>query len=164
MKSKGYQLLLILHLITGLAPVAQADDAAILREAQDRAEIEALMWRYVRALDSLDADAYVAVFTEDGEFRAGQGATQGREALHAMVAGLAENRADDAPQMFHVIANHRIEFVDENRARYHTYWMTVFGASAGGQPQVAAAGRGIDELVRTDEGWLIHSRDVQPQD
>ena len=32
------------------------------------------MWRYVRALDSMDADGYAAVFTEDGTF--GSGNTQ----------------------------------------------------------------------------------------
>ena len=53
------------------AQVAFADDAAALREAQDRAAIEALMWRYVRALDSLDPDGYAAVFTED-DVRAAQ--------------------------------------------------------------------------------------------
>ena len=50
----------------GAQSVSVADDAAILREAQDRTAIEALMWRYVRALDSMDADGYAAVFTEDG--------------------------------------------------------------------------------------------------
>ena len=32
------------------------------------------MWRYVRALDSMDPDGYAAVFTEDGTF--GSGSTQ----------------------------------------------------------------------------------------
>jgi hypothetical protein len=43
--------------------------------------------------------------------------------------------------------------------------MTVFGAA--GQetpPRVAAAGRGIDELVRVNGEWLIESRNVAPQD
>lgn len=42
---------------------AQAD------EASDREEIHALLWKYTRALDTLNADAYVSVFTEDGAFQ-----------------------------------------------------------------------------------------------
>jgi len=164
MKSSICSVLVSGLLVIGLSSPVAADDATALREAQDRAEIEALVWRYVRALDSFDAEAYAAVFTEDGQFGTGANATRGREALKAMVSGLAEARTAESPAMYHVIANHSIEFIDADTARYHSYWMTVFGAAAGGQPRVAAAGRGIDELVRTDEGWLIRSRNVQPGD
>ena len=67
------------------ATPARADDAQLLQEVRDRAAIEALMWRYVRALDTLDADAYAAVFTPDGKFGSGQNAEQGRAELKAMV-------------------------------------------------------------------------------
>lgn len=132
--------------------------------AEDRAAIEHLLWRYVRALDSFDADAYAAVFTEDGQFGTGDGATVGREALHGMVANLAAGRDESSAPMHHVIANSWLEFIDEDNARFHSYWMTVFGAAGDAPVRVAAVGRGIDELVRTDEGWLIRLRDVQPQD
>lgn len=158
-------------LMAGAALPAAADEADVMRQAADRAEIEALMWRYVRALDTLDADGYAAVFTQDGRFGTGENATEGREALKDMVAGLAEGRAEreaagnaSAP-MYHVITNSHIEFVGEDRARHHSYWMTVFGpAGQGAAPRVAAAGRGVDELVRVDGQWLIESRDVAPQD
>lgn len=136
---------------------ALADDA----RAADRAAIQELMWRYVRALDTFDAEAYAAVFTEDGSF----GQTKGREALKQMIRNLAQNRTADSPPMYHVIANSHIEFIDENTARFHSYWMTVFGAAGeGGAPRVAAAGRGVDELVRVNGQWLIRSRNVAPQD
>lgn len=139
---------------------AVADEA----RAADRAAIEALMWRYVRALDSFDADGYAAVFTEDGQFGAGGNATVGREALRDMVSGLAANRSDDAPPMYHMIANSYLEFVDEDNARLHSYWLTVFGAAGQGTaPRVAAAGRGLDELVRVNGEWLIKSRNVAPE-
>ena len=160
-----------LFLLAGLQP-ALADEAQLLREMQDRKEIEALMWRYVRALDTLEADDYAAVFTEDGSFGTGANATQGREALHAMVAGLRDSRAerlaeggDPSPAMHHIITNPHIEFIDEDNARYHSYWMTVFGTTeANSTPNVAAVGRGVDELVRVDGEWLIHSRNVAPGD
>lgn len=159
-------------LMAATALPSLADDADILREAQDRAEIQELMWRYVRALDTLNAAAYAEVFTEDGQFGSGANAAKGREALQKMVADLRQGRADreaqgapSSPAMYHVITNSHIEFVDEDHARYHSYWMTVFGAAgAETPPRVAAAGRGVDELVRQDGRWLIRSRNVAPQD
>lgn len=151
------------------APVL-ADDAAVLREAQDRAAIEALMWRYVRALDSLDPEGYAGVFTEDGTFGSGAQARKGRADLTKMVADLKKGRDDRAAKgqpsapMYHVIANHQVTFTGPNEARYDSYWMTVFGAvGTDTPPRVAAAGRGVDHLVRVGGQWLIKSRDVAPQ-
>ncbi len=145
---------------------ARADDSTAIREASDRAAIQALMWRYVRALDSLDADAYAAVFTEDGQFGSGANAVAGRAALKGMVEGLAANRNADSPPMFHVITNSTVEFTGQNSARYFSYWMTVFGPTGdeGSAPRVAAVGRGVDELRRVNGEWLIESRDVAPVD
>ena len=152
-------------------PFVNAADVDDLREAKDRAEIQELMWRYVRALDSFNGDAYVKVFTEDGQFRSGQNATKGRKALKKMVDDLRKTRAERAasgtpsPPMNHMITNTHIEFIDKDHARYHSYWMTVFGANGpDSPPRIAASGRGIDELVRVDGQWLIQSRDVSPQD
>ncbi len=42
--------------------------------------------------------------------------------------------------------------------------MTVFGAAGQDTPtRVAAAGRGVDELVRVNGQWLIKNRDVAPK-
>jgi hypothetical protein len=42
--------------------------------------------------------------------------------------------------------------------------MTVFGAAgADSPPRVAAAGRGVVELVRVNGQWLIRNRNVAPQ-
>ena len=62
-------------------------DSDVVREAQDRAAIERLMWNYARALDSFDAEAYAAKFTVDGQFVAGN-PTKGRDALKKMIADL----------------------------------------------------------------------------
>lgn len=152
------------------AHTAMADDAAVLREVQDRAAIEALMWRYVRALDSMDPDGYAAVFTEDGTFGSGSTQRKGRADLKAMVADLKKGRDERAAAgnpsapMYHVIANHQITFTGPNEARYDSYWMTVFGANGRDvPPRVAAAGRGVDHLVKVNGQWLIKSRDVAPE-
>ena len=140
-----------------------ADDADVLRQAQDRAEIQALMWRYVRALDSLDADAYAATYTENGSFGSASAAEHGRAEMRKMIEGLKARRTAESPPMYHVITNSYIEFTGKDSARYHSYWMTMFGpAGEGSAPRVAAVGRGIDELRRIDGHWLIESRNVAP--
>jgi uncharacterized protein (TIGR02246 family) len=161
--------ILILMLV---AAATQASDADLLREARDRNEIQGLMWRYVRALDSFDADGYAAVYTPDGQFGSGANAQKGRDALRTMVSNLKKSRAEreakgekQAP-MHHMITNYHVEFVDKDHARYYAYWLTVFGPTGeqGSTPRVAAAGRSVDELVRLDGKWLIKSRDVAPKD
>jgi uncharacterized protein (TIGR02246 family) len=141
------------------------------RETQDRAQIEKLMWQYVRALDTENPEAYAAVYTPDGQFGTGANAVKGREALKKMINDLrqraAENEAktgEKRPAMYHVIANSYLEFIDKDHARLQAYWMTVF-ADGGPKmpPRVAAAGREIDELVRTNGQWLIRLRDVAPK-
>jgi uncharacterized protein (TIGR02246 family) len=164
----GVVLGLVVSAVMGGSRAATGDDAT-LREVRDRAEIEALMWKYVRALDSNDAEAYASVYTPDGQFGSGPNATKGRDALRKMVADMRQRRdAADAkgekrPGMYHVITNPSVEFVDKDHVRYQAYWMTVFGAL--GQdtpPRVAAAGRELDELVRVNGKWLIRSRNVAP--
>jgi len=140
-------------------------------EAQDRAQIEKLMWQYVRALDTENADAYAATYTPDGQFGSGERAVKGRDALKKMINDLrqraAENEAktgEKRPAMYHVITNNYLEFQDKDHARLEAYWMTVFGAAGEKTPpRVAAAGREVDELVRVNGTWLIKLRDVAPK-
>ena len=170
-KQKTFAITLMLCSACYLSTAA-AGDGGVMREAQDRAEIEALMWRYVRALDSFDVDAYAAVFTEDGVFIAGTNAVKGREALKTMIAGYRKDREERAakgepasPALYHVDTNTYLEFLGADHARIHYYWMTVFGATGKDtSPRIAAVGRGIDDLVRVNGKWLIKSRDVAPQD
>lgn len=141
-----------------------ADDAKFLREANDRAEIQALMWRYVRALDTLDVDAYAAVFTEDGEF----GNAQGRDAIRTMISGIKAARernlepGKSVTPTYQSITNMTIEFVSEDHARVEGYFMALFGATDGNPPRVATVGREANEVVRVNGRWLIRSRTVSP--
>ena len=57
--------------------LALASDADVVREYRDRGEIDALMWHYVHALDSLDENAYAANYTPDGSFKAGKSVSEG---------------------------------------------------------------------------------------
>jgi hypothetical protein len=148
----------------GATAAAAADDAKLLREAADRAEIEALMWRYVRALDTLDVDAYVALFTEDAQF----GNAKGREAIRALIAGIKAAREKNTPAgkavtpTFQTMSNVTIDFPSENRARLQAYYMAILAPVENTPPRVATVGREDDELVKVAGRWLIHVRNVSP--
>ncbi len=151
-------------LVALVVSTSLAGEKDIVR-AQDRVEIEQLMWNYIQALDAGNAEAYAAVYTPDGQFGRGATAIKGREALKKMVADArqkrnTENKGDKKPaRMYHVVTNPHIEFIDKDHARYHAYWMGVF--TTGG---VTSAGREVNELVRLNGKWLISVRDVDPQD
>jgi SnoaL-like domain len=141
-------------------------------QAQDRAQIEKLMWQYVRALDTENADAYAATYTPDGQFGSGANAVKGQDALKKMISDLRQRAADaDAkggekrPAMYHMLLNSELQFVDNDHAHMEAYWMTVFAQAGPNVPvRVAAAGREVDELVRVNGQWLIKTRDVAPKE
>lgn len=169
MKNFGLGVLVAVVFSAGVAYTAQKSDDQVLREVRDRAEIEELMWRYTRALDTTDADAYAAAYTADGQFSAGTNVTKGRDALKKMVADLrAGNTAQEAkgvrrPAMYHMTANHAVTFLGRDSARVDAYYLTAFGAAGQETPlRVAAVGRSVDELVRQNGRWLIKSRNVAP--
>jgi hypothetical protein len=80
---------LILMLIC--LPTVAAENKAE-QEAKDLAQIEKLMRQYVRALDTDDADAYVAAYTPDGQFRSGANAVKGCDALKKMIRDFRQTR------------------------------------------------------------------------
>ena len=142
------------------------------QEAKDRAEIEALMWHYARALDTGNGTAYAATYTVDGQFGTGATATKGREALKKMVDALKEQQAaakakgePARPPLYHMETNTWIEFIDKDHANYHAYYLTASGAGGPNEPpRIAAAGRSVNHLERVNGKWLIKLRDVAPQD
>ena len=165
----GIAVAVVCTVLFASSAAAGQDNSA--REAKDRAEIEALMWRYARALDTGDGAAYAATYTVDGQFGTGANASKGREALKKLADGVREQQAaakakgEVRPPIYHMEANTWIEFIDKDHARYHAYYLTVSGAA--GQnvpPRVAAAGRSVNHLERVNGKWLIKLRDVAPQD
>jgi uncharacterized protein (TIGR02246 family) len=161
-----------LVLAAGVVFTASKSDNDVLREVKDRTEIEDLMWRYARALDTTDAEAYAAAYAPDGQFTAGANATKGRDALKKMITDLRQRDAEaqakgepKRPPMYHMTANERVQFTDKDHARIEAYWITAFGAAGQSTPlRVAAVGRSVDDLVRLNGQWVIKARNVAPQD
>ena len=166
MRNFGLGVLVTLVFTAGAAYTAQRQPSndQVLREARDRAEIEDLMWRYARALDTGDGEAYAAAYTPDGQFSAGTTVTKGRDALRKLGTGQPRTAATPArPPLYHMHANHAITFIDRDHARFDAYYLTARAAGGQDQPlQVVAVGRSVDELVRQNGRWLIKSRNVAP--
>ena len=171
MRNFGLGVLVAMVFSAGVAYTAQKGPTndQVLREARDRAEIEDLMWRYARALDTGNGEAYAAAYTPDGQFGTGANATKGTEALKKLAGGQPRTPAPGAaaaparPPMYHMHANHAITFIDKDHARFDAYYITARAAGGQDQPlQVLAVGRSVDELVRLNGKWLIQVRNVQP--
>ena len=147
--------------IAGIANAA--DDSAALQKLVDRAEIQELVTRYVTALDTLDADGYEGVFTEDAEYDVTGNVYRGRAAIRKIVTDLQASRARNqaagvqSPQLYHVMANSSIEVLDAENARHHCYAQTVRLAD-NNQFVAGFMGRYEDVLVKVDGKWLIKSR------
>jgi 3-phenylpropionate/cinnamic acid dioxygenase small subunit len=141
---------------------ALGDDAAV-QKLLDRAEIEALVARYVTALDTRDADAYANVFAEDAVFELPGAVHRGRAEIRKIVTDLQDSRARNeaagrpSANLYHVMSNTSIEIIDATNARHQSYAQTV-RAAENGQFIVGFMGRYEDVLVKRDGRWQIQSR------
>jgi uncharacterized protein (TIGR02246 family) len=155
--------LAVVSMFVGAAASGAEDAQSALQKLVDRAEIQELVARYVTALDTLDADAYEGVFTEDGEYDVTGNVYRGRVAIRKIVTDLQASRArNDAagtpsPRLYHVMSNSSIEILDASNARHQSYAQTVRLAD-NGQFVAGFMGRYEDVLVKVDGRWLIKSR------
>jgi uncharacterized protein (TIGR02246 family) len=150
-----------------IAAPATADDADVLQRLQDQAEIEALVARYVTALDTLDADAYAGVFAEDADLEVAGTKYAGRGEIVKIVTGLQASRAAAQAEgrsqaaLYHVLSNTAIEVSSADEARHDSYWHTV-RIGPDNAVTVGAMGRYEDVLVKRDGRWYIRSRKIIP--
>ena len=164
---------LLLVAAPGAASAQHADQAThaaharLLQEVQDRTQIEKLMWDYVRAADSLNAEAYAAQFTPDGAFNDVKGSEALRKMITDMKASQDARRAkgEHIGAMHHMMSNQTITFIDRDHAQVNYYWQTIFAdRTLNPPPRLAAAGRGRDDVVRVNGKWLIQLRNVAVKD
>lgn len=130
---------------------------------EDRSAVEDVMARYVWAVDSLDADGYVAVFTEDAVIDSNGSISRGRDEIRKIVTGLIQRRDANkgkglpAGNLYHVVSNVRISFPKPDEALHQSYWQTV-RRDQDGRMTAAAMGRSEDRLVKRSGRWLIQFR------
>ena len=152
----------LIALITMACP-SFPQDADAVRQLADRAAIHELMQQYVWSVDSLDADGYVAVFTEDAEIDSNGTVHKGHAAIRKVVTDLqarqAANRAEGKPpgNLYHVISNDRISLKSATEAIYQSYWQTM-RKGTDNRYTTGGFGRSEDHLVKRDGKWLIKYR------
>lgn len=145
-----------------LAP-AVAGAQGNLGTYEDRVAVEDVMARYVWAVDSLDPDRYVAVFTNDAVIDSNGSISRGHDEIRRIVTGLMQRRDDNRAKglptanLYHVISSVRITFPRPAEALHQSYWQTV-RRDENGRMIAAAMGRSEDRLVKRDGRWLIQSR------
>jgi uncharacterized protein (TIGR02246 family) len=130
---------------------------------EDRIAVEDVMARYVWAVDSLDPEGYVAVFTDDAIIDANGSISKGHDEIRKIVTNLIqrrdENRAKGLPtsNLYHVVSSVRITFPKPGEALHQSYWQTV-RRDKDGKMIAAAMGRSEDRLVKRSGTWLIQWR------
>jgi uncharacterized protein (TIGR02246 family) len=144
--------------------------APSLQEIQDRLMIEDVMARYEWALDTGDADAYGALFTDDGVLLSGPRETKGRAAITKEVRDLSARfraaqkpNADGTPatprKVIHSYSNVIIE-LKGNEAVAKSNWVEVWNIRTG-SPEVGGAGEYHDKLVKRDGRWFFQQREIR---
>lgn len=155
--------LLVLGTFLALAGPAQAAKPFTPAQLADREAIHETMQKYVWTVDSLDADGYASVFTEDATIDSNGSLIKGHEAIRKVVTDLdarqAANKAAGKPagRLYHVISNERIELEGATSAVYHSYWQTLRKGDDG-RYTTGGFGRSEDHLVKRNGAWLIQSR------
>lgn len=146
--------------LTALGGVASAADSY----AEDRAQIEDLMGRYLFAMDWRDADAYAATFTEDGVLDYAGGVEKGRAAIRAMVNGMRDNEAKRnadsklrPPRTRHNVTNTVIK-IQGNKATARSYWTAYANNNDQRKAEISSYGHYEDELVKQNGQWLFTKR------
>jgi len=151
----------VAFLITPVLVTAQGN----LGTYDDRVAVEDVMARYVWAVDSLDPDGYVAVFTEDAIIDSNGSISKGHEEIRKIVTGLIQRRDDNKAKglptanLYHVISSVRITFPKPGEALHQSYWQTV-RRDKDGRMIAAAMGRSEDRLVKRNGKWLIQWRQL----
>lgn len=138
--------------------VASAKNATQAR-AEDRTQIENLMWKYSRALYAQDPDAYAALYAPDGQKGTGANAVKGREALRKMMMNIKQRQAGQQAAYVMELDSY-VEFPDRDHAHMEVYWLQVSPRTGPNEPaRVVNAGREVDEFARINGQWYIDLRD-----
>jgi len=157
----------VLLIAAGLSSAVQAQQPKYSRSyAEDRAEIEDLMARYLFAIDYNDWDAYVGTFAEDGVLEFASGTSKGRPAIRETVTKFAEgigrfyHTEDGKPAKLRHVILQSVVRVEGDRAWARSLWLEM--ANHGPQDTMKMGTYGIyeDELKKVRGQWLFAKRRV----
>ena len=134
--------------------------------ADDRAEIEDLMARYLFAIDFHDWDAYVDTFAPDGTIEFASGTYTGRDEIRVAVTRFAEGignfyqTEDGQPaKLRHVILQSTVR-VEGDRAWATSLWVEMANDGPEDSLKMGTFGVYEDQLAKIDGRWLLTYRNV----
>ena len=135
--------------------------------AQDRAEIDDLLARYLFALDWQDPQMYGDVFTSDGVLVWAGGTVTGRSAIVQEMGNMkaADERTNATTPTLrpfkrrHFISNFVVR-IEGDRATARSLWFEFSNDNADRRPYLGAYGHLEDELRRVDGRWQIARHQV----
>lgn len=128
-----------------------------LQRIEDELEIRRLVSAYGPAVDSGDAAAVVALWTEDGVYDTDAIRLEGHSGIAAMVEG-SQHQGLIANGAAHILGAPHI-VIDGDRAVVTQYSRVFRHTDAGFETYRVAANRW--ELIRTPEGWRATLRTVR---
>lgn len=134
--------------------------------AEDKAQIEDLLARYLFALDWNDFETFGQTFTEDAEFEYARGTAVGRSNIVETIKGFKQRISeiykdeDGKPAVLrHVLAQTVIR-VEGDRAWTTALWWEMANNGPGKTPLLGTFGIYEDELRREGRQWLFSRRRV----
>jgi hypothetical protein len=155
------------------APAGAAElRGAGLQSIEDRLQIEQVWSRYVQALDTADADAYGALFTEDAYLEVDGTVYKGQEKIRGLIKDIRTKLdidslpADGHGRKFgpirHIPSGFILDLKGE-KATSQSYWTEIItegknAAGVGKPPSVLKMGRYEDEFVKQNGKWLFSKR------
>jgi 3-phenylpropionate/cinnamic acid dioxygenase small subunit len=132
-----------------------------LGHAMDELDIRNVIHRLAQLADEGTLEDYAALFTEDGVWDGG--AFGLRKGTADLVAGGRERRAKGlagpGTHKRHVITTTAVS-VEGDRARARSYML--FYVDCDKQPRVGSVAVYQDEFRRTDSGWKLAHRSIEP--
>jgi 3-phenylpropionate/cinnamic acid dioxygenase small subunit len=125
--------------------------------ANDRVEIEALVFEYARRIDDGDFAGVGALFAEGSVCGPdGTPLATGAEAVEALYTATTRRYEDGTPRSHHVTSNLAV-VIELSTATARSYF-TVFQATDGLSLQPIVAGHYDDTFARTGGGWRFDRR------
>ncbi|MBV8085226.1 MAG: nuclear transport factor 2 family protein [Chloroflexi bacterium] len=129
----------------------------------DLLNIQALLARFVHALDAGDPVTWTNCFAPEGIYRDASQTLTGREAIlpfitQVMTEGDAGPNPKATPRLVHLATPPRIEG-DGDRATAHSYWQALTEAKDG-SVVIWRVGEFRDQLIKRDDEWLFQERHI----
>jgi hypothetical protein len=132
-----------------------------VQRMEDHTAIERLLMEYGRSLDNRDFVTYSHLFASNGEWSGTLGTYRGPAAIQAAMEK-SFGAATDIPKgaNYHLLTNAIID-IDGDRAKADSKWAFVT-LEEKKPPQIAAAGRYQDTLIRENGAWKFLRRVALP--